>query len=45
MEMDQKQAAAFAGGFTIGVKAQAVQTEHVGDDAFEALQTVNMSIK
>ena len=45
MEMDQKQAEAFAGGFTIGVKAQAVQTEHVGDNAFEAFQTVNMPIK
>ena len=44
-EMDQEQAAAFAGGFTIGVKAQAVQTEHVGANAFEAFQTVNMPIQ
>ena len=44
-EMDQEQAEAFAGGFTIGVKAQAVQTEHVGDNAFAAFQTVNMPIQ
>ena len=43
--MTQKQAEAFAGGFTVDVKAQAVQTEHVGDNAFEAFQTVNMPIQ
>ena len=38
------QAAAFAGGFSITVKAQAVQSEHVGGSAFEAFQTVKMAI-
>ena len=31
-------------GFTIGVKAQAVQTENVGNSAVEAFTTVNMAI-
>ncbi len=31
-------------GFTIGVKAQAVQTQNVGTNAFEAFQTVGMAI-
>ena len=35
-----EQAAAFAGGFSITVKAQAVQTENVGANAIEAFDTV-----
>lgn len=31
-------------GFTIGVKAQAVQTRNVGDSAYEAFETVGMSV-
>lgn len=31
-------------GFTIGVKAQAVQTENVGASSYEAFQTVGMAI-
>ena len=38
------EAAAFNGGFTIAVKAQAVQTENVGNNAFEAFETVKMGI-
>lgn len=38
------EAAAFNGGFTITVKAQAVQTENVGNNAFEAFETVKMAI-
>ena len=38
------QAAAFAGDFSITVKAQAVQTENVGNNAFEAFETVKMAI-
>ena len=40
--LTQEQAAALKGGFSINVKAQAVQTENVGANAFEAFQTVNM---
>ena len=43
--MDQAQAAAFGtDGFSIVVKAQAVQTDNVGDNAFAAFQTVGMAI-
>ena len=42
--MTRDQAAAMAGGFVIAVKAEAVQTEHVGDTAAEAFETVNMAI-
>ena len=43
--LTQEQAAAFGvDGFSINVKAQAVQTENVGDSAFEAFQTVGMTI-
>jgi predicted ribosomally synthesized peptide with SipW-like signal peptide len=38
------QAAAFAGDFSITVKAQAVQTENVGNNAYEAFETVKMAI-
>lgn len=31
-------------GFTVGVKAQAVQTANVGESAYEAFQTVGMAI-
>lgn len=41
--LTQEQAAAFAGGFSVDVKAQAVQTENVGDNAYAAFQTVNMA--
>ena len=40
--LTQEQAAAFKGGFSIDVKAQAVQTENVGADAYAAFQNVNM---
>ena len=39
-----EQAAAFAGGFSITVKAQAVQTENVGANAYEAFTTVGLAI-
>lgn len=42
--LTQEQAAAFKGGFTINVKAQAVQTENVGNNAYEAFQTVGMAL-
>ena len=43
--MDQAQAAAFGtDGFSIVVKAQAVQTDNVGGNAFAAFQTVGMAI-
>lgn len=43
--MEQDDAAAFGtDGFSIIVKAQAVQTENVGDSAYAAFQTVGMSI-
>lgn len=42
--LTQEQAAAFNGGFTIDVKAQAVQTENVGEDAYEAFKTVGMEL-
>lgn len=42
--LTQEQAAAFKGGFTIDVKAQAVQTENVGGNAYEAFQTVGMGL-
>ena len=42
--MTRDQAAAMAGGFVINVKADAVQTEHVGDTAPEAFATVGMAI-
>ena len=40
--LTQAQAAAFEGGFSIDVKAQAVQTRNVGDNAYAAFQTVGM---
>ncbi len=43
--LTQAQAAAFAGGFTVDIKAQAVQTENVGDDAYTAFDTVKMPIQ
>ena len=43
--LTQAQAAAFgADGFTIDVKAQAVQTENVGANAYQAFQTVGMGL-
>lgn len=46
--MTVEHAAAFGNdgtaGFTIGVKAQAVQTENVGASAYEAFRTVGMSV-
>jgi len=42
--LTQEQAAAFAGGFDITVKAQAVQTANVGDNAYDAFQTVGLAI-
>ena len=41
--LTQAQAAAFNGNFTIDVKAQAVQTENVGANAFDAFKTVGMA--
>lgn len=38
--LTQEQAAAFGGSFTVDVKAEAVQTENVGGNAFAAFQTV-----
>lgn len=43
--LTREQAAAFNGGFAIDVKAQAVQTENVGDNAYEAFATVKMAIE
>lgn len=43
--LTREQAAAFNGGFAIDVKAQAVQTENVGDNAFDAFATVKMAIE
>ncbi len=43
--LTREQAAAFSGSFAIDVKAQAVQTEHVGDNAYEAFATVGMAIE
>ena len=40
--MTQEQAALFNAGFEINVKAEAVQTENVGDSAYEAFQTVGL---
>lgn len=42
--LTQENVAAFGGNFTIDVKAQAVQTENVGADAYAAFQTVGMDI-
>lgn len=42
--LTQAQAAAFKGGFSIDVKAQAVQTRNVGANAVEAFATVNMGL-
>lgn len=42
--LTQAQAAAFKGGFSIDVKAQAVQTRNVGADAVEAFATVGMGL-
>ena len=42
--MTRYQAAAMAGGFVISVEAEAVQTEHVGDTAPKAFETVGMAI-
>ena len=44
-EMDLYQAAEMAGGFQIGVVAEAVQTEHVGANAAEAFATVGKAIE
>ena len=44
-EMDRYQAAEMAGGFQIGVVAEAVQTEHVGANAAEAFATVGKAIE
>ena len=41
--LTQAQAVAFGGDFTIDVKAQAVQTENVGETAYAAFQTVGMA--
>lgn len=38
--LTQAQVAEFDGNFTVNVKAEAVQTENVGDNAYEAFQTV-----
>lgn len=43
--LTREQAAAFNGGFAIDVKAQAVQTENVGANAYEAFETVGMAIE
>lgn len=40
--LTQEQAAAFKGDFSIDIKAEAVQTENVGSNAFEAFATVGM---
>ncbi|MBQ8802656.1 MAG: hypothetical protein IJZ53_03335 [Tyzzerella sp.] len=42
--LTKEQAAAFEGGFSINVKAQAVQTENVGENAYAAFQKVGMAI-
>lgn len=42
--LTQEQAAEFDGGFTVEVKAQAVQTENVGDNAKAAFDTVGLAI-
>lgn len=42
--LTQADVAAFGGNFTIDVKAQAVQTENVGANAYDAFQTVGMDI-
>lgn len=41
--LTQDQAAAFEGGFSINVKAHAVQTKNVGNSAYEAFKTVAWS--
>ena len=43
--MDRYQAAAVAGQFDITVLAEAVQTEHVGDNAVAAFATVGMAVE
>ncbi len=43
-DLTKEQAAEMNGGFTITVKAQAVQTEHVGATAYEAFETVGMAL-
>lgn len=43
--MTREQAAELAGSFTIGVVAEAVQTENVGDNVYEAFVTVGMEIE
>lgn len=40
--LNREQAAAMKGGFQITVTADAVQTENVGDDVYEAFNTVGM---
>ncbi|MBQ6852436.1 MAG: hypothetical protein IJO04_05350 [Oscillospiraceae bacterium] len=40
--LTQEQAAAFKGNFAIDIKAEAVQTENVGANAFDAFATVGM---
>lgn len=42
--LTKEQAAKFKGGFSIDVKAQAVQTENVGGNAYDAFQTVGLDI-
>lgn len=43
--MTVEDAAAFAGGFSVKVVAQAVQTENVGDTPYDAFQTVGMAVR
>jgi len=42
--LTREQAAAMAGGFVMDVVAEAVQTEHVGDNAAKAFETVGLAI-
>ena len=44
-DMTVDAAAAFDGGFSVKVVAQAVQTENVGDSPYEAFQTVGMAVR
>lgn len=44
-ELTREQAAAMKGGFQITVTADAVQTENVGDNVYEAFKTVGMEIE
>lgn len=44
-ELTREQAAAMKGGFQVTVTADAVQTENVGDNVYEAFKTVGMEIE